>query len=335
MRKTLLLPLAALLAIAVVAPNAKALTVKPGQNFVHFTDASSLYTVDGIPRAPTDMDSAPGTGGSNVGYFADTVAVVGDELRIVSNVDTLQDANLFKYYLPPGGELTGLIYDLNLNLIVGNPVNGDATLYFGTAAGYDDPSPGGVLDLWVDSSPEGTADLNALYDPSSDGKAPTYWAPGAGPGGTDAYPTVNLGDAGSSLWATFNFQPQGEWVDHDLDGGAVTLPIWVNYLVKETISLPANNGTMHQAWLHILGGSAAPLFGPDFYGPDVELLLQATLSLPGDSGYDSWPQDNGNWAVSSSDPGKFNIIPEPSSLTLLGFGLVSLVGGVIRRRRRS
>jgi hypothetical protein len=74
-------------------------------------------------------------------------------------------------------------------------------------------------------------------------------------------------------------------------------------------------------FLEILGGSFASAFSPDFWGPNMDLKISSSLNAPGVAG----------WPITSEDPVRGNIVPEPGTLVLLGAGMIGLIG--LKRRR--
>ena len=64
-------------------------------------------------------------------------------------------------------------------------------------------------------------------------------------------------------------------------------------------------------------------------GSGIDLSFDSNFLLPGHPQYGTvW--DNGNWAIQSDDPVRGTVIPEPTSLSLLGLA----VAGLLARRRR-
>jgi hypothetical protein len=336
MRKFLVLSVVVLVALSLISPPAGAITLPdPGSGLMKFKfeDASSLY-VNNVPRAPINMDALPG-GPPDPPGFADTMVQIGDELRVVLNLTQIIAVPSGKTVTAVPGELEGLAYDLNLFKTQPVPVvqNGWNDLWFN--ASNRNPRPeltaaqvaagwGGVLEIWYDPTPDATG--TTLYNPSGDGKGPQKWVQAGGPGGRDAYPTVNIGDD-ATLWLAIVFVPQ---VGIDPQTGLA-----FNFLWHEGIdlSLSGLDGDLEQAWGHIVAGSAMSMFKPDAFGPGIDIVLGANIYFPGNLLYNGTAPDVGNWASGSDDPSLGLIIPEPTTLSLVGIGLVGLLGRAYRRRK--
>jgi len=348
------------LALAVLCVGtANAVTLLPGDFQAHFTDASCLYepiddgqgNITWRPRAPLDIDPVAGGGpvgpDANGNTWSDTAAVVGDENRTIFNVNQFLQLDV-PYYAVPPGELTGMMYDLELTHI--NQTSASVfDLYFmplgRNPVPLDGDAPagaGGVIEVWFDPTPDGAG--AGAFDPNGVGDAPFLWSEAAGPDdGTgrlaDLYPTMNGDDV--SLWLQMVLNPSGEFLDVDgIDQPGDPFGIYddfVPFVLKEHIDLGTRSGSFESTYLNIISGSAAEFFDRDVYGPGNDMQLAATFNLPPVAGttnpFTNSPQDQGNWAVQSSDPIRGNVIPEPASLTLIGLGLAGLIARGRRRKK--
>lgn len=331
----------ALAALFAFAPSAKALTLYTGEFHAKLTDASTLYTAAGLPRAPQDIDPIPYDGNAPAGW-ADTGPVVGDENRAIINVQQfLQGGST--YYSLPDGELTGLMYDLELVAFTVD-ASGVWDLYFapllrnplpGLATDPDAPAnSGGVIELWFDPTPDGAGET--LYNPNADGLAPQAWVEGTGGADRDKYPTVNDAADDSSLWLSAVLAPLGQ-VDTDGDGVVDTWYVLHEEIRPYPLDATHTDGQSGEivalAFMNIIGGSIADYFVRDGIVPGTgwDLSIDSNFLLPSHPQYgDAW--DNGNWAVQSDDPVRGGVfIPEPATLSLLGLGVLGLAA---RRKRK-
>lgn len=257
----------------------------------------------------------------------------GEELRSIMRVDNLELIGSGQYWHgwnsmdggTTGDEVTGLFYDLIFTgtdtagalyyapmgrnpLVAADDMDGDIGAFTGAW--------GGVIELYQDSTPDLDATLNG-------GSPPSAWAPSALPGSratgslADAYPTATDG----SLWLS--------GVLLDLNAfGAVGVgyagPAPVYKLTQLSAGVFSGLG-----YMNVFDGSIAasmdlgamPKLGAGAGLADVEIHNTVTL------GTNVW--GNPSWEAGSSDPMRFDVIPEPTIMLLFG---ASILGGLIRRR---
>lgn len=332
--------LVAAVVVPAFADNANAL--RPGPVWGHLSDWSSLYR-DGVA-------------------YRDALPAIGDEGRALAYVNQFYDANTGEVLWTPGDdELTVLEYDFvipggdcyefdfstyystgvmqyvqvtdNTGGII--PTGNTYTLYF--VAGED----GGKVDIWRDTSP----DWNTY------GGSQAAWTAGPAawddnPGSSDDYPLASdvladgtTADPDATLWLTGTYadlfadlnndgkrqstEPILAWFDQNENGifeeGTDLVAVYQIYSWA-----PGGTGTAY-AYVDFTGGSFLNSIQPDALGDGYDLSLTVDLHP---SRYGS----RGLWGTRSSDPTYMEVIPEPSTLGLLGTGLVGLVGFIRRKR---
>ncbi|MCM8824127.1 MAG: PEP-CTERM sorting domain-containing protein [Candidatus Omnitrophica bacterium] len=322
MRKLLGL-LMATFGILCLGSTAQAISLPPGEIYGHLSDWSSLWR----GRSPLVSEATP---------------ALGDEGRALAQANQLYYPTPFQQYWVPSSseEIIALEYDF---IVAGyyyfdyqqsKPIFlSSGTPYF--APGYTPPinslwfipgsryAPiGGRIDIYLDTTPDFSPDLG-----------PSAWIPGSA-GVRDTYPTASDG----VLWLTGTYAPlfwdvnlnnirdpgEPDLVWFDLDNDNIQDPgESAVYLI--TGYDPSGSGTA-SAYIQLDGGSFYPAIKTGFLGTgsgySYDMKLRVTLSA-----------GNYGWAVTSSDPIRFAVIPEPSTIMLLGMGLLGCgLVGITKRK---
>jgi len=295
-----------LVAVALIASPAMAVSLSAGDKTVKIADHSNLYDY----ALGGGMAGAPRPVGDNLG-----VPRIGDEQRTVFNITTIFDgtsSDPVEFDTSSATELNGVMYDLRIvgvqvvgartiidfglnpaagitarNPLVGdvdgdtigaiNPVTGGAINFGGVLEVYESslkdytPDPNGVGNL-EDSLPAGIPmALPAGSGPGSwvEGNPPAGHAPGAAPGagGADAFPTVTDSNSGTS-WLSMVLVD----LQYMADIGQITDPALFGEafapgtLLREEINFASGTGSGY-AYANVVGGTFESLVQRGIPGP--------------------------------------------------------------------
>jgi hypothetical protein len=286
----------ALVVLASAASIASAFTFKNGPNEAKFTDADNFLRLN-----PATGAYAPvATGAFAKGDYDITSGVITNIYEPAGpgyGADTL--AKQYFAASSPGTQLTIMVYDLAISRVIPDP-SGSGFDVFVKDAGLQPGYSGGRVDVY-----QQTLTADPAWDPSA---GPSAWSVN-GPGGPDTYPTTSDGTLILS----------GTLVDPGIN--TALLP---GELLEQHILSDGTGATVGNGFISILdnpNGTAFQTFtGPS--GATYQVTFKNTFEL-GDSG----------WNATSNDPIDFTVVPEPATFSLLGTGLVGLVG-ILRRRMK-
>lgn len=348
MRKLLLMTVG-LAIVGMLASTALATSFAPGLYNLSAKDRSNLFS-GGVPEG---LGATIDPGDEQRNTFRIDQAHTG--IKVSAGPDIwIDDASPYPY---TNNALTGLLYDqVYTGDKVGGPGNnigpGDTLptdLYFKPGTRWTDAATGtGTDGLWTDTlvsktfGPATTAGgfggLIVIYDDpaiNSDyagaGGGPADWveadpvAP-AGQAVTDPSITTGYVDAFPTFtdvqpWLIMTLAPLPAW--HGAPAG--TTMIESNYNVNPITGRIDATGVLFG---NIIGGSAATslIWMQDFFGPGLDVRLD--FRIEGSVG----SLTSEGWQLSSEDPVQFGLLPEPGVMSLLGLGIVSLLG--VRKIRK-
>lgn len=149
----------------------------------------------------------------------------------------------------------------------------------------------------------------------------------AGQGAFNTFGTAIISAPSATLWLDLKFSP------NTLDYYSTT----AGPTDLELVDVASSQTSKTEAYLDIIGGSAAPLFqkgvfplailGAAPYTADLKMISDLTALFNANIGANgTWT--NNNWTTSSQDPitGVVGVVPEPGTMILLGSGLLGLAG---------
>ena len=346
--------LVALALLAMVATVAKATSLEPSLYEGSLEDRSSLYEFVGGNWVPISTGAVPKD---------------GDEQRTVFKMDALDFEGVIIDRDPPfttgieastpvltynNSALSGLLYDVVISSVTPvGPTMSD--IQFAPGGRYT--NAGGTDGIWTDTNPgagglvattlAGYGGIVVVYDDNpflnlplfqGDGGGQADWVEGTlGPmadgslSAADYFPSISdvPGTVGPNDSGTAS--PAIIMVLAPLPAAVLANPLWNanpgDVLTEQNFDPTA--GGFGLAFANIIGGSMASLFQTDLFGPGLDVRFDFEIDVRSSGGVPVLTNDG--WQTESDDPIQFGVIPEPATLSLLGFGIAGLV---LRRRRK-